>query len=180
MLLEAGADPLLKNDQGLSPLQISVQTEHSSTTTLLRESAVKRRREQAIQRGRMSGSSSRSSLETIVETSPVLTQLHSTNQSVTSSNPVVNKGQDRSNIKNFASCELTDPVDTVLEAPSPSPSIVSEPPLSFNVAESNIKRPSHSQMDVRNPKGKTFFQWTLSSLKKSSIVRRSNREIKLQ
>lgn len=168
-MLSAGADPLLKNEQGLSPLQISIQAEHTEATILLREAAKQRRDSIGHTRGglgrRSAGSSRNSSLETIVETSPILGR-QETNHSGPSAKA------------HFASCELTNPTEGVSVAPSPSPSVVSEPPLSINKMEITTKVPSQSHSDLRSVK--TFFQWTLSSLKRSSLSRKNLRQQKQQ
>lgn len=178
LLLNAGADPLLKNEQGLSPLQIAVQAEHLDATALLREAAKHRKDSSSPNHtrgggthGRRSGGSSRnSSLETIVETSPILGREESNH---TSSAPPTNH-----TTAHFASCELTNPTDAVSVAPSPSPSVVSEPPLSISKLESNQRLPSQSHSDLRTVK--TFFQWTLSSLRRSSLSRKNQRQQKQQ
>ena len=209
LLIRYGADPSLKNDQGLSPLQIAIQADHLDATKILREAVAKRkesplspqrgngptmsrspRRTNQSSSGGVSspssnhsrGSSRNSSLETIVETSPVLSR------SVSSPQP------ERGQQNHFASSELSGAVDgssrpkaplaigscsavsiaTASSAPSPSPSINSEPAHGTIIPTRHERshRHSSSHSDLRGVKN--FFHWTLSSFRRSSLVKRSN------
>ncbi|KAK7066471.1 hypothetical protein SK128_007029 [Halocaridina rubra] len=124
-LVQAGADPGLKNDQGLTPIQIASQAHHPEAVQLLKEALTKRKEAgqvtpkqtspgprsprlvQSISGSVVSsaphsqnssrGSSRNSSLGTIVETSPVLPRSVS---SPSDSRPV-----------QYQSCELSNMVD---------------------------------------------------------------------
>ncbi|XP_071531256.1 uncharacterized protein [Panulirus ornatus] len=123
-LVQAGADPGLKNDQGLTPIQIAAQARHYEAVQLLKEALAKRKEigqitpktspgprsprlvqsmsGNVVTSGVQSQSSSRgssrnSSLGTIVETSPVLPRS-------VSSPPNSRPAQ-------YVSCELSNIVD---------------------------------------------------------------------
>lgn len=124
-LVQAGADPGLKNDQGLTPIQIAAQARHYEAVQLLKDALAKRKEKApatppktspgprsprlvhsvsgtAVAPGSQSQSSSRgssrnSSLGTIVETSPVLPRSAS---SPSNSRPA-----------QYVSCELSNMVD---------------------------------------------------------------------
>ncbi|KAK8743892.1 hypothetical protein OTU49_000897 [Cherax quadricarinatus] len=124
VLVEAGADPGLKNDQGLTPIQIAAQARHYEAVQLLKEALTKRKETGQItpktspgprsprlvqsmsgsvvssgvqSQNSSRGSSRNSSLGTIVETSPVLPRSVS---SPSNSKPA-----------QYVSCELSNIVD---------------------------------------------------------------------
>ena len=177
LLLKAGADPTIRNDEGLSPLQIAVQANHQETAALLRDAASRRREGHSPTQGgpriipKKSGgsttSSRYSSLETIVESSPILPRK-------VDDSPEVHRNP------HFASCELSAINDgtrpraplaigstSVLDrsAPSPSGSVVSVPQEALTNGFKN-RHVSQSQGDLRSVKN--FFQWTLSSFRRNS------------
>ncbi|CAL4123137.1 unnamed protein product [Meganyctiphanes norvegica] len=211
MLIESGADPALKNDQGLTPFHIASEARHMHVCTVIKEAMAKRAAVMGSSpskhpsrgpspkpttepvngfsqsAGSSSRASSRNSLETIVETSPVLPRSNSQKQSHNSNPPTIN---------HYQSCELTDGMDgrprTGLaagsvhsvgllnqgsSAPSPSPSISSEPTQSLMDMMPQKAIRHQSQTDLGSMK--SIFKRTLASFKRSTIVRKNEKQNEL-
>ncbi|KAK3883046.1 hypothetical protein Pcinc_012607, partial [Petrolisthes cinctipes] len=201
-LVQAGADPGLKNDQGLTPIHIAGQAQHYEAVHLLKEALTKRREAvgQVVKTspgprsprlaqsvsgsvgsaGSSRGSSRNSSLGTIVETSPVLPR--SVSSPTTNTRPTQYVSCELSNIvdggarprANLAtgSCTSVGGRTPSSSNPSPSPSISSEPPHSMITALQ--KAPRHaSHTDVSSVKN--IFRRTLASFRRSSIVKRNDK-----
>ncbi|KAK8375797.1 hypothetical protein O3P69_008505 [Scylla paramamosain] len=181
-LVQAGADPGLKNDQGLTPIQIAAQARHYEAVQLLKDALAKKKEKVPPPRRRRLGHDPRgwnSSLGTIVETSPVLPRSVSSPSnsrpaqyvSCELSNMVDGGARPRANLAT-GSCTSVGGRTPCSSNPSPSPSISSEPPQSMIAALQ--KAPRHaSHTDVSSVKN--IFRRTLASFRRPTIVKRNDK-----
>ena len=221
-LVTAGADPALRNDQGLTPVQIASQANKPNAVQYLKE-AIKQRiietgsssstppkqtspgprsprmggtAAAAGSQGSSRGSSRKSSLGTIVETSPILGRGEASSD---------HSGHSSSQLAQYISCELSNMVDgsgrprchggtasctsvaiaghtcgSVSAAPSPSPSISSEPAQSLlqaanaQAAAGKHKAKHHMSHGDVNASVKSIFRRTLATFRRSSLARRNS------
>ncbi|XP_037773371.1 LOW QUALITY PROTEIN: ankyrin repeat domain-containing protein 29-like, partial [Penaeus monodon] len=204
-LVQAGADPGLKNDQGLTPIQIAAQARHPEAVQLLKDAQSKRkegaqtppkqtspgpRSPRLVQsmsgnvtsglgsQSSSRGSSRNSSLGTIVETSPVLPRSVSSPSKLASCQ--------------YVSCELSNIVDggarskmpwrywffTSVAGHNASSNPSPSPSISSEPSQSMITALQKAPRHASHTdvsSVKNIFRRTLASFRRSSIAKRSDK-----
>ncbi|KAA0186583.1 hypothetical protein HAZT_HAZT004245 [Hyalella azteca] len=169
LLLRAGADPTLRNDQGLTAAHIALRAGHLNAAKLLQQPPPSPKRSPLSPRGTPTGTLSRGSsqpgsLETIVEASPPPQRA---NNFQSCELTALMDGETRARI-NQVGCSSLSASNNSLTAPSPSPSVVSEPPAPLHPPLPHHRATSHA--DLRSMK--SLFCKTFSSFRRASLGRR--------